>query len=68
MQRPVRRSGSGRGGSELLPELADEPRLADARVAGDRHEPRLAVGDHTPVGGAERLELGRAADEPPQAA
>ena len=57
----------GRGRRKLLPELADEPRLADAGVAGDRHEPRCALGDDAPVGGPERLELGRAADEAPQA-
>jgi hypothetical protein len=54
---------------EPLPQLPGQPRLADTRVAEDRHEVRRAELDGPAVGGAEQLELGVAADEGrPQAA
>ena len=40
-----------------LPELADQSRLADTRLADDRHEVRLPVSDRAPERRPEELEL-----------
>ena len=49
-----------RGGGELV----REPRLADAGLAGEQHEPAVAVHLHAGPRRAQALELGAAADEP----
>ena len=48
---------------EPAPQLAHEARLADARVADDRHELGCAAGRDARVGGAELFELALAPDE-----
>ncbi len=48
-----------RGGGELV----GEPGLADAGLAGQQHEPAVAVHLHAGPGRAQALELGAAADE-----
>ena len=45
------------------PQLADEPRLADAGVAHDRDQMRLAALDGAPIGREQELELALAPDE-----
>ena len=47
----------------LARELEREPRLADARLAGEQHEPARVVQLHARPGGAHAAELGRAPDE-----
>jgi hypothetical protein len=44
-------------------ELAREPRLADAGLADDRHEPSSAAGDNTRVHAAQPFELALTSDE-----
>ena len=67
--RPVREAAAGapeRLGlecRELLPELPDEPCLADSRVAEDRHQPGRTRLDRRLVGAAELRKLRLAADE-----
>ena len=48
---------------ESLPELADESRLPDARLADDRHEVRVGLRSGAPVCRAQELELRIASDE-----
>src|SRR4051794_8763563 len=48
---------------ELLPELADEPRLAEARVSEDGHELRATLRDGGLVGPHQRGELRLSLDE-----
>jgi hypothetical protein len=48
---------------EYSPEFAHETRLPDTRLAGDRHQVRLALGDGAPEDGPEQLELALPADE-----
>ena len=50
--------GERRGG-----ELVGEPGLADAGLAGQQHEPAVAVHLHTGPRRAQAVELGAAADE-----
>src|SRR6202162_4777577 len=53
----------GRFGTEPLPELMDQRRLPDSRVAHDRHEVRPPFFNSAAVGTLQRLELSLAADE-----
>jgi len=53
----------GRPGAEPRPELPEQRRLSNPRIAHDGHEPRMGVFDNPGVRPLQRVELLPAADE-----